>query len=158
MKSNKQILTEFMENAIKGIQAEIVRQGKYVTGETSRSMRHITTETESALYGSISLLALEYGRGPSKSAGGGSGERLIDQIRRWVIARGINDPDRTQESIAWAITTKIHKEGTAQYGKQPSGIISNVINKKSLDKLTDIVTANEINRFREIVLRQQNNV
>ena len=137
-RTNKQILTAFMDEMISGIRAELRKQGKNVTLETSNSLRHKTVDTISELFASVALPTLEFGRGPTKRSGGGSGRSLRDQIFDWIKNRGISPSGITQESLAFLISRKIHKEGNQLFnaikaGSPPSGVISNVINTKSID-------------------------
>lgn len=62
---------------------------------------------------------LEHGRGPTHKSEGG---KLIEAIRQWIRLKGIAPRDGDAESLAWAITQKIHKLGyfgTDHHGKQP---------------------------------------
>lgn len=62
---------------------------------------------------------IEHGRGPTNKSEGG---KLIDAIRQWIRLKGITARDGDAESLAWAITQKIHKLGyfgTDHHGKQP---------------------------------------
>lgn len=89
------------------------------------------------------IFYLEYGRKPTgsgSSGGGGNGESLYDQILQWMNAKGIFNLNMTQESLAFLITRKIHKEGTTiwrQNKGKPSGLIESAINDDAILDLSD---------------------
>lgn len=64
--------------------------------------------------------AIEEGRKPTVKSEGGV---LYQAIRRWIDQKGIMPRDgKSKDSLAWAITTKIHKVGffgMNHSGKQP---------------------------------------
>lgn len=89
------------------------------------------------------------------------GTKLVDIIRRWIDQKGINPADGDKDSLAYAITSRIHKEGyfrPGSYGKHPlrnaldkaqnDGTIDNMVStvtdglgneiKVSLNELTDL--------------------
>jgi hypothetical protein len=84
-----------------------------------------------------SLKALEVGRPPTENNEGGV---LRGQILKWVQQRGITDPNTSQESIAYLISRKIHREGTIiwrKFGKVGgnTGVVTDFINDDAIDKL-----------------------
>lgn len=85
---------------------------------------------------------LEYGRKPTESgsSSSGSGESLYDQILKWMNAKGIFNLNMTQESLAFLITRKIHREGTTiwrQHKGEPSGLLESAINDNAIADLSD---------------------
>src|SRR5690348_12229529 len=69
------------------------------------------------------IMAVEFGRGPTKKSGTGV---VKDSIRQWIKDKGIKGRDGINEdSLVFLITRKIHREG---YEGTP-GLISDVINE-----------------------------
>lgn len=86
---------------------------------------------------------LEYGRKPSQkksSISSGNGQSLYDQILQWMKVKGIFNLNMTNESLAFLITRKIHKEGTTiwrQNKGKPSGLLASAINDDAILDLSD---------------------
>lgn len=103
------------------------------SGETINSLEVRMNDSGGSLLANSYIGALEYGRKPTKSKGSGQ-PSLKDKIREWVKIKGID------EGLVYAITKKIHKEGTLMYrtGKDFSGrgqYLSNIITQKRVDTL-----------------------
>jgi hypothetical protein len=103
------------------------------SGETINSLEVRMNDSGGSLLANSYIGALEYGRKPTKSAGSGT-TSLKDKIREWVRIKGID------EGLVYAITRKIHKEGTLMYrtGKDFSGrgqYLSNIINERRVENL-----------------------
>lgn len=113
------------------------------SGKTADSLEVETSLNGAKLTGSSVFEQLEYGRGATKSGGGG-GEKLIDQIKQWISDKGIvsnikNDNDNS--TLAFLITRKIHREGwdRAKYGGV--GLISKVITTNRIQSIINKVGA-----------------
>lgn len=76
----------------------------------------------------------EDGRGPTRNSGDGS---LVTRIRQWMDDKGgFSGTDQQKNSIAYAITTNIHKKGTRLFRRGGnSGVLSDVINDSLLSEL-----------------------
>ena len=86
----------------------------------------------STMIGYNYIMTLEHGRGPTKEGATAGNPTLQENILTWLKQRGIQPPDITQESLAYLIARKIHREGTQVYrdytlkGKG-TGILSDII-------------------------------
>src|SRR5687767_10111072 len=88
--------------------SNISATGQNATGETANSLRVQVTQEGNKyrmqLFGRPFFRTIETGRRPTPDKK--PSREMIDNIRAWCDARGIN------ESAAWAIATKINKQGT----------------------------------------------
>lgn len=89
------------------------------SGKTLQSLEVVPSETGGKLIAADHIIFLETGRGPTSPTGPyPEGEKLIDIISEWISEKGL-------DMNPYAVTKKIHKEGTRLYragGK--SGILS----------------------------------
>jgi len=113
------------------------------SGKTADSAEVVASNNNVKLIGSSVFNQLEYGRGETGS-GGGSGEKLIDQIKGWIKDKGIvsdikNDNDNS--TLAFLITRKIHRQGwnRAKYGGV--GLISKVVTVSRMQSIIKKVGA-----------------
>lgn len=113
------------------------------SGETRAAIRYEATEKGLKIYAPEHVYALEYGRGATQNGGNGS---LRLRILEWIEHKGITpkDPKTTKEELSYAITNKIHREGTElykQYGGQypGSGLLSDVLNDALVDSIRKAV-------------------
>jgi hypothetical protein len=100
---------ELMNN----IRANLGSTGTTATNETQHSLR-IEIKQEGLKYkmqmfGRPFFMSVETGRKPTPDKK--PSRQMIDRLKQWCDARGIN------ESAAWAIATKINKQGTALWRK-----------------------------------------
>jgi hypothetical protein len=88
--------------------SNISATGQNATGETANSLRVQVTQEGNKyrmqLFGRPFFRTIETGRRPTPDKK--PSREMVDNIRAWCDARGIN------ESAAWAIATKINKQGT----------------------------------------------
>ncbi len=115
----KDVFDKFAEYAIADISMNMKNNNAVATGKTLRSLAFVSSDSRlmitggKAFTGTDRLSFIESGRGQTQRSEGG---KLYPAILEWVRARGIGTP-KTRESIAYAITKKIHREGTAMWRK-----------------------------------------
>jgi hypothetical protein len=89
--------------------------------------------------GASYVFTVEEGRGPTKDTSG-NGD-LYRNILTWLVAKGIQPTKgSTREQQAFAITNKIHKEGTQLFRRGGnSGVLSSVLNDELIARITERV-------------------
>ena len=154
MTSIEQIFTQYGNETVEKLRQSFARNNVNASGALSNSVESKVVRTgANAASLQVSMfrygLTAEDGRGPTKNSGRGD---LFLRIRKWIDDKGLNIPQNEKKSVAYAITKKIHKEGTLQYKRtlqtgQGSGVISDVINEDLIDKIVASVadeTAKEV--------------
>ena len=100
---------ELMNN----IRINLGRTGTTATNETQHSLRQETKQEglkyKMQMFGRPFFMTVETGRKPTPEKK--PSRQMIDRIKLWCDARGID------ESAAWAIATKINKQGTELWRK-----------------------------------------
>ncbi len=141
-------LDAFDRKLIDDLKASLDASGSTASGRTKDSLRSEISENRYKLFGRGYIGALEYGRKPTK--GGGSGA-LLPAIEQWIKDKGITPKSGTDEkdykSLAFAITRKIHQQGTLLFrtgvnyqGKsKPTQIINGVIQDGRINSLTESI-------------------
>ena len=134
----------FATRAISDLVDSMKQKNAYATGKSARSLEYEASETRviirggGAFFATDRLSRLETGRGPTSNSQGGV---LYPAILEWVKAKGIAGP-RGQESIARAITNKIHREGTSLWKRNEQRvIIQDVLNEDRLSGLYSNLSA-----------------
>jgi hypothetical protein len=124
----KQELAQFLTSIMNDMKAVMDSENMNATGKSRDSFKVEVDGFTGILYGPSHINVLESGRGPTRGGKGG-GVPLVQRILQWIQAKGIQARDGiTQQQLAYAITNKIHREGTLRYiNKEKSGIISNVL-------------------------------
>jgi hypothetical protein len=139
------IVQDFAAKLQNDLSASVNASGISASGNLAKSFRYELNPTKLRLYAAAYAGAAEDGRKPTVNGGNGA---LREQIRRWIDQKGIvPKPDAngravSKDSLAYLISRKIHREGTAlfngvdHYGRtKPTGIITGVINDGRLDSL-----------------------
>jgi hypothetical protein len=132
------VLKKFGESLVADISQSIEQSGISASGNLQRSLRYEVTDNRLTVYGAPYAKTAEEGRGPTQKAGGD----LRSQIRKWIDDKGIIPDGITKDSLAFLITRKIHREGTALfngtdfYGRtKPSMVIEGVVQDGRIDEL-----------------------
>jgi hypothetical protein len=132
------VLKKFGESLVADISQSIEQSGVSASGNLQRSLRYEVTDNRLTVYAAAYAGAVEEGRGPTQKAGGD----LRSQIRRWIDDKGIIPDGITKDSLAFLISRKIHREGTALfngtdfYGRtKPSMVIEGVVQDGRIDEL-----------------------
>ena len=141
-----QLRTAILEN--------LAKYGRNATGETGRSLRVQMNPDGGTLFGRKFFSTLEVGRGPTHDFTPHN-PTLFQRIMQWVQAKGLvpDDPKMSQSSLAYAITNKIHRQGTVLFRtRQRQDIYSSAmqravknINTRLLEEAKTIVTNIHIN-------------
>ena len=132
------VLKKFGESLVTDISQSIEQSGISASGNLQRSIYYKLTDNRLTVYGAPYAKTAEEGRGPTQKAGGD----LRSQIRRWIDDKGIIPDGITKDSLAFLISRKIHREGTALfngtdfYGRtKPSMVIEGVVQDGRIDEL-----------------------
>ena len=132
------VLKKFGESLVADISQSIEQSGISASGNLQRSIYYKLTDNRLTVYGAPYAKTAEEGRGPTQKAGGD----LRAQIRRWIDDKGIIPDGITKDSLAFLISRKIHREGTALfngtdfYGRtKPSMVIEGVVQDGRIDDL-----------------------
>jgi hypothetical protein len=132
------VLKKFGESLVADISQSIEQSGISASGDLQRSIYYKLTDNRLTVYGAPYAKTAEEGRGPTQKAGGD----LRSQIRRWIDDKGIIPDGITKDSLAFLISRKIHREGTALfngtdfYGRtKPSMVIEGVVQDGRIDDL-----------------------
>lgn len=134
MYSIKEIIVQQLELAKMNIANNMVEQNRKASGRSIAQMRIEADETKGALIdGAGYLFASEYGSRPSQKTNRPP-KSMVDSIEAWTLIKGIVSASGNQRSLAYAIATKIIKEGNLLYrsGKQ-SGVITQAVNQEWLN-------------------------
>lgn len=101
------------------------------------------------IFGDEHILTLVYGRGPTKNSGNRGRSTLRANILDWVKRHGITskitgNKTISDQSLAYAIASKIHSSGTLLYreiraGKQPVNIFDEILSKEKIRQFEDKV-------------------
>lgn len=108
--------------------------------EMAASVRSEFSEDTYTLYANGYAFTYEYGRGPTINPGNGAVRRNVLQYltEENITPRGqkANGMPAELEDMAFWISRRIHEDGSKLFReKKQSGVISEVINAESLDKL-----------------------
>lgn len=97
----------------------------------------VQSATGGTLYAPFYAQFLEDGRGPTSPTGPyPPGKKLIDVIKAWIARTGL-------PLNAYAVTYKIHKEGTLLYRKGgKSGVLSIPLNQAGIENLFEQISDN----------------
>jgi hypothetical protein len=134
MYSIKEIIIEQLELAKMNIANNMVVQNRRASGRSIAEMKIQADDTKGVLIdGAGYLFASEYGSRPSQKTTRPP-KAMVDSIERWTLIKGITAANGNQRSLAYAISTKILKEGNVLYrsGKN-SGVITEAVNQEWLN-------------------------
>lgn len=144
----KQLFTEFQ----KGIRTKLPK----VTGKTADSIRIETGQRYGRIFGARYIDVLETGRPPTKNGKAGS-PTLREVILQWIRDKGIKPDGISEESLAFLIARKIHREGTQLYRRGGmSGVISSVITEQALKTFEKELVGINAEAYISKLLRQYN--
>lgn len=146
-----ELISAFLEE----LKAEIVQnlkdRGNVASGETINSLEVIPIDENTvALWGAKHLMALEDGRKPTRSGAESGSPTLFERIKQWIDDKGL-------DLNPYAVTKKIHKEGTSLYrqgGK--SGVISTVITEQRINNFLEIFSREFMSSAESAVISEFN--
>lgn len=117
------------------------------TGNLLRSIRFELTDTHLIIWGADYAYYVIYGRKPTQNKGTG---KVKDEILKWIRAKGVSS-ELKDETLAFLIARKIHREGSSIYiyNQMGSGIINNILSNKVLEDFNTKFTAQLITELKE---------
>lgn len=161
-------LINFANEVIENYRNELKKEGHVASGQMIDNMKtnlkvsgtSIKVDLEVADY----FYYIENGRGPTNNGNDG-GPTLHDKIVDWLRDKGItpenerNLPtEQALDSLAWAITTKIHQEGTSIYKKGGTHILADIVSKTvaKYKPLLDAALAKDFGEYSISILKEIN--
>jgi hypothetical protein len=140
----KQAVDSWLEKKRLALIKSYEDEGLKASGRWGRSLETSSelkgTRLTASIYGERYTGALIGGRAKTGSGGGGSGKTLQQLIRTWIDDKGIVPTTGTKDSLSWAISTKIHKEGIRVPNRYNSGqFINRVFTKDAINELINEV-------------------
>jgi hypothetical protein len=108
----QEILKKHAENYISRVAQNFDKFKMNATGKTLASIRSQVTGNSMKVTGASYILTIEYGRGATRG-GGSSGMSLVDRIKEWIAAKGL-------DLNPYAVAKSIHMKGTALYRGEDS--------------------------------------
>lgn len=133
------------------------KSGEKTTGKTGEEFEVKMYENGGRLLGASYVYVLESGRGETKKGGDGS---VRNRIKKWIKDKGVFNysNEKELESLSWAISKMIHKEGTQLFREGGrDDIYSNVLTENAIDDLLNrIAIALTIKFSSEIVEKIKN--
>lgn len=138
LKTDYEIMNAFAAKLLEQVKSRIPS----VTGKTLSKIRSEVFPDSITIWGPPYIGALEHGRGPTKTSTA-SNPNLFDAIKEWALAKGII-PDTSKQSLGlvYAITNKIHREGTLLYRNGGnSGVLSHVLRNLNTTPLTEALAS-----------------
>lgn len=124
MLNAEEILLDIMNNIQTDVINSMQSKGRYATGETMAALEIVQNGTQVQLLAPKHIDALEYGRGPTTAGAVAGNPPLIDRIKAWCDAKGID------QKAAWAIKKNIDKVGYP--GIQ--GVLTEPLSDDNLDR------------------------
>ncbi len=104
MPDNQAILNDLINNVKNDVINSLQANGRFATGQTIAGLETVITDNGGQLIAPAYIDALEYGRKPTGSNPTPGDPPMIDNIRAWVEAKGI-------DINPWAIKKSIDKKG-----------------------------------------------
>lgn len=130
-----------MKEVFKKIADELIIEMKAVipkaTGKTASSLEAVVTSTGFEILGDKHIGALIYGRKPTSTGAKKGDPTLQESILEWLKVKSIQprESSMTQESLSWAISKSIHKNGY----KGKGNFFNSVLNSKKFDSISERV-------------------
>jgi len=129
-----QILTNAGQSLSNQIKANTPKATGKMANSVGYEVKATNTEVGLKITAAPFFRVVETGRGPTRENYERGETTLLEAIKQWTKAKGID------EGLAYAITKKIHKEGTKLYkagGRKD--VFSNVITDRAIQKLENSV-------------------
>lgn len=118
----KSIIKEGVENIKNDVIHSMQSKNRVATGRTIEGMQVVETGDSIQLIAPENILALEFGRGPTRPDAPKGDPSLQQRIEEWVQAKGIS-------ANPFAITKKIHKDGY----KGTPGVLSEPLSQDNVN-------------------------
>ncbi|KQC33397.1 hypothetical protein AAU57_08780 [Nonlabens sp. YIK11] len=143
MINSDEIIKQEIEVLLDEIKAVYNASGKRASGQFEQGLQATYTPNKAVIMGYPYLA----GRGATKNGHTDGEPYLVESIRDWIVSKGITPIEATMSvtSLAWAIATKIHKEGTSkQYHLK---IYEEVITPQRIDDIIKKVSVFNVTQF-----------
>jgi hypothetical protein len=118
----------------------LARRGNNATGKLSESLEDVGGVSEINIVANRYGQSLQFGRQPTVNDGNGE---LLERIKAWIEVKGLSDTLNP-----YAVTKKIHKEGTKRWQKIKDGQdpnkdawISDVVTEERIAEIQSAVSA-----------------
>lgn len=128
---------EMARQCVEEIRRQMDIQGINASGRTSASLgyevepNHVTIFAEGE---HAPILTLQRGSGPHLNS---EPEGFVEAIKKWVAIRFASEDAERRDSIAWAVITKIRKEGTKLWRETRESGLPRDVYTPALDTLAD---------------------
>lgn len=126
MPNPQPILTDLINNIKTDVINSMQSKGRYATGETVAALETVVNDDTGQLLAPAYIDALELGRGPTSPGATAGDPPLIDKIKEWTAAKGI-------DINPYAITKQIHKQG---YPGKP-GVLTEPLSDDNINMRVD---------------------
>lgn len=127
-------------------------KGMKASGEFEDSLEIVEIPNGAVLLGAGHALQLEVGRGITENTTSSGGTTVLEAIRQWIKDKGIIPEDISEESLARAITHKIHNQGWDRSGHGGLNLISDSIKDSDFQSIIDEVFKLEQNKITESLI------
>jgi hypothetical protein len=161
LSNNEKIIIEDWLASIKAdLIANYKRLGLKASGAFEQSLESYLVETQAGIRfgikGAYHSYFMEKGRKPTAKFNPGN-PTLREVIRKWIDDKGITPDDGiTKDSLAFLIARKIHEKGITVPNKYNlGGVISDIINEKSIKELSDQLIIFYVKQFKSNILQWQ---
>lgn len=135
---------------VRTIQTKLSSSGANATGKTSASLELEASDTRLTIQGAKSFLFVETGRRGGKRP-------PIAPIKEWAIAKGLVTDNRQARSLAFAIATKIGREGTTTVSEnKPRDIYQTTITEERISNIYDEINGVFADRVLSEVIKNLN--
>jgi len=127
------IIKQAAEKLVAEMQSKVPR----VTGKTAESIEAVVTPNSLTILGGKQIGAIINGRGPTKPNAPKGNPTLQQSILSWLQAASITprEAGMSQESLSWAISKSIHKNGY----KGKGDIFKDVLTENKIADITGLV-------------------
>ena len=142
-KTNDEIIREEIDAILADIITAYEQSGRKVTGQFEEGLDVVYEPNKATIKGFVYLA----GRGKTKKKGKAGEPTLQQQIKKWIIAKGIaaKKKDISVNSLAFLIARKIHKEGTNR--SEWLRIYEQVITPERINNIIERVSELNANRL-----------
>lgn len=155
----KQVLEKLADDLATALAEELINQGHRATGSLIESLK---VELKEGVLGVvIEESHLDYGDYVDQGRRAGARKVPIDALMSWIQTRGIANEEKQVRSIAYAIQTKIFREGSPTRGAMRfsnNGRRTNWVGQVLQEKEDDILDAFEEALFVDYELQVTNTV
>lgn len=136
--TNRTIIQKYLDRWRDRLIEEYDKRGFRASGKFAEELEGRATEYSGVLLSSPHVEFMNRGRGPTTTFQANE-PPLREIIEQWTIDKGINpEKGQTRESLAFAITQKIHREGYNVTGRE--GLVEAAIPDSEIDALLEELT------------------